>query len=205
MTEHNQIDRECLQKGGLWAFVVALAIGLLTWSFISFLAGVLVFVIIFAIGFGVAFSMCKNRGAGRDADIRAVDIARQEMGIAAPAPEDEPEVVAPAPEPAVEPAPKPEAASPPAHEEHVGQLGEGEAKPELLSAARGGKPDDLKKIKGVGPKLENELNAAGVFHFNQIAAWSVEEVAWADQHLVSFKGRVTRDSWVAQAIKLAKS
>ncbi|MCF6273038.1 MAG: NADH-quinone oxidoreductase subunit NuoE [Rhodobacteraceae bacterium] len=77
-----------------------------------------------------------------------------------------------------------------------------EEKPDLLSAPRGGQPDDLKKIKGVGPKLEKELNVAGVFHFDQIAGWSVAEVTWADQHLVSFKGRVSRDNWVGQAKEL---
>jgi len=75
--------------------------------------------------------------------------------------------------------------------------------PELLSAPRGGKGDDLKKIKGVGPKLEQELNAEGVWHYDQIAAWSAEEVAWADEHLVRFKGRVSRDDWVGQAKTLA--
>jgi NADH-quinone oxidoreductase subunit E len=75
--------------------------------------------------------------------------------------------------------------------------------PELLTAARPEGPDDLKRIKGVGPKLEQELNEKGVYHYDQIAAWSDAEVAWADQHLVRFKGRVSRDEWVAQAKILA--
>lgn len=79
------------------------------------------------------------------------------------------------------------------------------AKPKLLKKARDGKADDLKLIKGVGPKLEKELNAAGVFHFDQIANWSKEEIVWADQHLVSFKGRVSRDNWVVQAKDLIKT
>ncbi len=76
-------------------------------------------------------------------------------------------------------------------------------KPALLSKPRDGGADDLKKISGVGPKLEKELNAAGVFHFDQIAKWTVKEVAWADENLVSFKGRITRDNWVTQAKELA--
>ncbi|MEL6451073.1 MAG: NADH-quinone oxidoreductase subunit E [Pseudomonadota bacterium] len=76
-------------------------------------------------------------------------------------------------------------------------------KPTLLSAPRDGGADDLKLIKGVGPGLEKELNSKGVFHFDQIAAWTAEEVAWADQHLVRFKGRVSRDNWVTQAQALA--
>ncbi len=75
--------------------------------------------------------------------------------------------------------------------------------PELLAAARPEGRDDLKRIKGVGPKLEQELNEKGVYHYDQIAGWSDAEVAWADQHLVRFKGRVSRDEWVAQAKILA--
>lgn len=58
-------------------------------------------------------------------------------------------------------------------------------------------------IKGVGPKLEGVLNGLGFYHFDQIAAWSGDEVAWADQNLVGFKGRVSRDDWVGQAQALA--
>lgn len=68
----------------------------------------------------------------------------------------------------------------------------------LLSEARDGKADDLKKISGVGPKLEGLLNENGVFHFDQIAAWTPEEVAYMDDQL-SFKGRINRDNWIAQA------
>lgn len=77
-------------------------------------------------------------------------------------------------------------------------------KPRLMSEPRDGGADDLKKISGVGPKLEKELHGAGVFHFDQIAKWTAKEVAWADENLVSFKGRITRDDWVSQAKKLMK-
>ncbi|NNE89278.1 MAG: NADH-quinone oxidoreductase subunit NuoE [Silicimonas sp.] len=77
-------------------------------------------------------------------------------------------------------------------------------KPEGLSEARGGAPDDLKKIKGVGPKLEKLLHSLGFFHFDQVAVWSEDEIAWVDDNLEGFKGRVTRDEWVAQARELAE-
>ena len=77
------------------------------------------------------------------------------------------------------------------------------SKPEMLNAAREGGADDLKQIKGVGPKLEGVLNDIGVYHYDQIAAWTDEEVAWADENLVGFKGRVSRDKWVDQAKALA--
>jgi NADH-quinone oxidoreductase subunit E len=77
-----------------------------------------------------------------------------------------------------------------------------EAAPEVLKEARGGLPDDLKLLKGVGPKLEQTLNGLGFFHFDQIAAWGEAEVAWVDSRL-TFKGRIKRDGWIDQAAKLA--
>jgi len=79
---------------------------------------------------------------------------------------------------------------------------QGTAPANLLSAAREGGPDDLKRISGVGPKLESLLHASGVFHFDQVAAWTAEEIAYMDDKL-SFKGRIERDGWIEQAAKLA--
>lgn len=76
-------------------------------------------------------------------------------------------------------------------------------KPATLAAAREGKPDDLKMIKGVGPKLKKLLHTLGFFHFDQVAAWTADEIAWVDQNLKGFEGRVSRDDWVTQAKLLA--
>ena len=76
-------------------------------------------------------------------------------------------------------------------------------KPALLDAPREGGADDLKMLKGVGPKLEETCHELGIYHYDQIANWSAEEVAWVDDNLQGFKGRVTRDNWVEQARKLA--
>jgi NADH-quinone oxidoreductase subunit E len=64
------------------------------------------------------------------------------------------------------------------------------------------KPDDLKLISGVGPKLEQVLNGLGVWTFAQIAGWTPEEVAWVDDYL-AFAGRIGRDEWLRQAKALA--
>ena len=72
-------------------------------------------------------------------------------------------------------------------------------KPKALKSARGGKADDLKKIEGIGPVLETLCHELGIFHFDQIAQWSEAEITWMDGNLKGFKGRVTRDKWVAQA------
>jgi NADH-quinone oxidoreductase subunit E len=76
-------------------------------------------------------------------------------------------------------------------------------KPATLDAPSDGKGDDLKLIKGIGPKLATLCNRLGFYHFDQIASWTAEEVAWVDQNLEGFKGRVSRDNWVEQAKALA--
>ena len=71
--------------------------------------------------------------------------------------------------------------------------------PRLLKVARKGDADDLGQIKGIGPKLKALLNAAGIFHFDQISKWTAENVAWADAHFPGFKGCASRDAWPEQA------
>lgn len=64
--------------------------------------------------------------------------------------------------------------------------------------------DDLKLIKGVGPKIEGLLNDLGIFKFSQIAAWNKSDIEDISTELGSFKNRVARDEWVKKARKLAK-
>ena len=63
--------------------------------------------------------------------------------------------------------------------------------------------DDLKEIGGVGPKLEEKLNSIGVYKYEQIANWKKENIEEFDE-LLSFKGRIERDEWVAKAKELHK-
>jgi NADH-quinone oxidoreductase subunit E len=76
------------------------------------------------------------------------------------------------------------------------------ARPAALDGARDNQADDLKKINGVGPKIEEILNDLGVYHYDQVAAWTPEQVAWVDGYL-KFKGRIDREDWIEQASKLA--
>ena len=62
--------------------------------------------------------------------------------------------------------------------------------------------DDLKQLSGVGPALEKKLHEAGVTTFEQIAGWKKADVEEMDEKL-SFKGRIEREDWIAQAKKLA--
>ncbi len=66
-----------------------------------------------------------------------------------------------------------------------------------------GEPDDLKKISGVGPVLEDKLNSLGIYHFHQIAAFTQEDIDAVDTEL-NFPGRILRDDWIGQATELAK-
>lgn len=68
---------------------------------------------------------------------------------------------------------------------------------------RPARPDDLKAIPGIGPKLEQVLNGLGIWTYAQIAGWTREEIAWVDDYL-GFKGRIERDGWIAQAAGLAR-
>lgn len=65
-------------------------------------------------------------------------------------------------------------------------------------AADGEAADDLRQIKGIGPKIAGILSDIGVRRFDQIAAWTPENVAWVNGYL-KFKGRVEREQWIAQA------
>ncbi|MEO9467496.1 hypothetical protein [Parasphingorhabdus sp.] len=100
---------------------------------------------------------------------------------------------------AAKPAPKPRTKKPAA----VAAVSPPPAgKPKIPEAA--GAPDNLRLIKGVGPKLNKLLNNLGVTRFDQIAAWKAPEIAEVDQYLETFSGRITRDAWIDQAKYLAK-
>ena len=73
------------------------------------------------------------------------------------------------------------------------------AKPEVDSRGRianlEGKPDNLKKISGVGPVLEKKLHEAGIYFFWQVAALKEEQITELEEEM-SFPGRITRDEWI---------
>lgn len=113
-----------------------------------------------------------------------------------------PTPVAPPPaKPAAEPAPDLASQTKPA--ERTAPAAPSAAKPAALSQPRDGLADDLTRIKGVGRKMEKLCNDLGFWHFDQIASWTADEIAWVDDNLEGFKGRVTRDNWVDQARALA--
>jgi len=112
----------------------------------------------------------------------------------------------PAPPVAAEPAPAAEVAAAPVPEAKPVETPEAApaaaGKPNIPAAV--GEPDNLRLIKGVGPKLNTLLNNLGVTRFDQIAEWKEAEIAEVDQYLDTFSGRITRDAWIDQAKFLAK-
>jgi len=80
--------------------------------------------------------------------------------------------------------------------EHAGR------RPYGLAAPQGGQPDDLKRIRGIGPQNEGRLHGLGIWHFTQIAAWSRDNVTWVGSYL-AFPGRIDREKWIDQARELA--
>lgn len=76
-------------------------------------------------------------------------------------------------------------------------------RPPTLPEPLDGAADNLKRIKGIGPKIEASLNAMGVFHLHQIAAWTEANIDWVESQL-AFKGRIRREKWVDQAAELTR-
>lgn len=75
--------------------------------------------------------------------------------------------------------------------------------PPLLNRPRGGERDDLTLIWGVAAPLQEKLNHLGIWHFDQIAAWTTDHISWFERQLEGMKGRVARDKWIEQCVKLA--
>lgn len=75
---------------------------------------------------------------------------------------------------------------------------------QLFLAAPNGVADDLMLINGIGSRLAALLGDIGIFHFDQVAGWTDDEIAEVDAKLGAFKGRIVRDQWVEQAQALLR-
>ncbi|MEL6998978.1 MAG: hypothetical protein AAFP68_12015 [Pseudomonadota bacterium] len=218
----------CLSVMLIGAAVVAAAVcAVLGAAGIPLLLQVLVFLFVWALLGWIADGYCASRSVELEAVVAPRVVAPDQMAEA-PSTSVEDDAYsadtetsgvteAPRPNPAAEETPEPQAELKAAPEPssaseslNVDRDGDGVVeginegtKPDVLKSARGGVADDLKKIKGIGPKLETVCNELGFYHFDQIASWTSDEVAWVDSNLEGFRGRVTRDDWVAQAKLLA--
>ncbi len=178
MINNMNANSKCMTRNFIIAAIVAVIITVILAKWLSLFLSIVLILVLLVIGWLISAKLCQDSA---DKQSKAAPVSAPQTPVATK----------------IEPAP--------VTKEKAPETNADQGKPELLSKARDGGADDLKKIKGVGPKLEKELNAAGVFHYDQIAGWSKAEIEWADQNLVSFKGRVSRDSWVDQAKELAKN
>ena len=71
-------------------------------------------------------------------------------------------------------------------------------KPLILSSPKLIGKDNLKKIKGINSKIENDLNTLGIYHFEQISNWSAKNCDWIEEFL-HFPGVAKSNQWVDQA------
>jgi predicted flap endonuclease-1-like 5' DNA nuclease len=170
---------------GAVAFGVAFVVGKFDLTSAAFVGAVLAAVVV--LGFGFPRSERRAAPPRHDAVRPAAPQAPAAVApVTAPAAA---AAMAPAAPVMAAPAPATPAVATPA----------GQSRPASLQAPRAGQADDLKIIKGVGPKLEQLCHQLGFYHYDQVAHWTAEEVAWVDDNLEGFKGRVTRDRWVPQA------
>ena len=76
---------------------------------------------------------------------------------------------------------------------------------EIAARTSGGREvtnDDLKKIHGVGPKIEKLLKGMGITSFLQVANFTPEDIETVTRALDAFPGRIERDDWVGSADQL---
>jgi NADH-quinone oxidoreductase subunit E len=73
------------------------------------------------------------------------------------------------------------------------------SKPLLLDAPRDNKRDDLVVLDGISIKIEEILNSIGIYHFDQIANWTKENINWIDQNSTISKESIVDQKWVDQA------
>ena len=133
----------------------------------------------------------KWRARYLEARVRHLEQRLQETRLAAAPPADRAvELTAAEDEPSEALAPPPPADQP-------------RKKPPVLAAPRDGAPDDLTLIDGVSALQQSTLYSIGVYHFDQIGAWTAEHVAWVD-HYLRLRGRIDEEDWVEQATALSR-
>lgn len=209
--------------GGTFAGTMLWLLG--GWSFLqAVFVGLIVFVVLGAL---ISWAMMKPLPKPNELELKtppvpkaaapAAEPPKAEAPKAAPiaaaaaptsaantAPAPEPEAPAKKKAPAKKAAPKKTAPKKAAATKSEPAASGGDGRPAMILDAPDGDADDLKKITGVGPKLEQTLNELGIFHYEQVAKFKKKDIAWVDERL-RFKGRIERDNWVAQAKELAKA
>ena len=142
-----------------------------------------------------------HRQSYTELEITGISGAGMKSSAPAPKAEAKPAKPAPAKEAAIEEAPKAPAADSDTSAAASAPAASAAASLKFLDAPNG-EPDDLKKILGIGPVIEEQLNEMGIYHFQQIADFNQQDIDNVNEAL-AFPGRIERDEWVEQAGELA--
>lgn len=84
------------------------------------------------------------------------------------------------------------------------KAGAAEKAPAVTAPSSQGAADDLKRIKGIGPKLEEALKAEGIHRFAQLAALDTDQQRALGERLGTIPDRAIREDWAGQAARLAE-
>lgn len=177
------------------------------WLTLSFvLIGLGILFALFVLAWGTRLAR-RRQQARQELDARGElsDSAKPEQRVApGPPPIADTPVMAPPATPEPEPAPEPI----PLADEPIAAAAPLDASPASLAASEpvpaAPGADELTRMKGVGPKLAERLNALGITSFAQIATLTPEEAEALDAQLGTFQGRIHRDRWIEQAGFLAR-
>ncbi|MDP5277727.1 hypothetical protein Q9Q95_02220 [Sphingomonas sp. DG1-23] len=181
------------------------------WLTLSFvLIGLGILLALFVLAWGTRLAK-RRQQARQELEARgelggSVEPAPPVRPIAVPPVAPPPPPIADTPTIAAAPEPDPEPA--PLADEPIAAAAPLDASPATLAASdpapSASGADDLTRMKGVGPKLAERLNALGVTSFAQLAAFGPAEAEALDAQLGSFQGRIHRDRWIEQAGFLAR-
>ncbi len=77
------------------------------------------------------------------------------------------------------------------------------SKPELdfnnFGKALESQNDDLTKLDGIGPYIQQRLNDIGIYNYDQVSKFTIEDIRKITELIDFFPGRIERDNWVGQA------
>ncbi|ATY33685.1 hypothetical protein [Sphingomonas psychrotolerans] len=194
-----------------WQTGGALYDGAPVWLTLSFvLIGVGILAALFVLAWGTRLAKRRQQARqqleARGEVHQSSEPAPPVRPVAAPPVAPSPPPIADTPVVATAPQPDPEPA--PLADEPIAAAAPLDASPAALAASdpapAPSSADDLTRMKGVGPKLAERLNALGVTSFARIAALSPAEAEALDAQLGTFQGRIHRDRWIEQAGFLAR-
>ena len=86
--------------------------------------------------------------------------------------------------------------------EMIRRLRSGDDEPDEAAPEEAGEPDELQRIRGIGPALERRLNAQGIFRYEQLALLDEQELQELADKLAIAPALPLRDDWVAQSQQL---